>query len=58
MNIRSKKERKNKETGEFCDFFLHASPKEKERVFTDAARRANEEQREVLKKTMIQFKAN
>lgn len=37
---------KEKETPSgFADFFLHASEKEKKRVFTEAARRANEDQR-------------
>jgi len=33
----------------FADFFLNATPKEKERVFTEAARKANEDQRKFLK---------
>ena len=40
---------KNKEkTGSFAEFFLHASDKEKKRVFEDAARRANEDQRALV----------
>ena len=33
-----------KKIGNFADFFLHASEKEKKRVFEDAAKRANEDQ--------------
>ena len=33
-----------------ADFFLHASEKEKMDVIKEAARRANEDQREVFKK--------
>ena len=40
----------------FSDFFLYASAKEKERVFTDAARGANEDQRALLKN--VQHKAS
>lgn len=32
----------------FADFFLHASDAEKRRVFTEAARRANEDQRSLV----------
>lgn len=32
----------------FANFFLHASDEEKKRVFTDAARRANEDQRTLV----------
>ncbi len=32
----------------FSDFFLHTSEQEKERVFIDAAQRANEDQRALL----------
>lgn len=44
LSIFSKNKQK-KTTGSFADFFLHASEKEKKRVFEDAARRANEDQR-------------
>ena len=37
--------REKKEISSFADFFLHASDKKKKEVFTDAARRANEDQR-------------
>ncbi len=39
---------KIKETSSFSDFFLHSSQKEKFRVFQEAARRANEDQRELV----------
>ena len=35
-----------KETSSFSDFFRHASAHEKEKILTEAAQRANEEQRE------------
>lgn len=44
---------KNKEKGHtsgFADFFLHASEKEKKKAFTEAAKRANEDQRTLIEK--------
>ncbi|OGH77494.1 MAG: hypothetical protein A2469_04055 [Candidatus Magasanikbacteria bacterium RIFOXYC2_FULL_40_16] len=41
-----KKERKK--TGSFAEFFLHAPEKEKRRVFEDAARLANKDQRALV----------
>jgi len=32
----------------FADFFKHSTPKEKERVFREAARKANEDQRKLI----------
>jgi hypothetical protein len=40
--------RKRKEET-FADFFLHASREEKKRVFTHAAKKANEDQRMLMK---------
>lgn len=40
----------------FADFFLHASEEEKIKVLTEAARRANEEQREVFRKAQLKTK--
>lgn len=34
--------------GSFADFFLHASEKEKEKVFMEAARKANEDQQNLV----------
>lgn len=51
--------RKTKEaekSGKFSDFFLHAPEKEKERVFREAARRANEEQREIFERARLKTK--
>ena len=42
------KNKVKKQEGSFADFFLHASDKEKKRVFMDAARRANEDQRTLV----------
>lgn len=39
----------NQKTDSFAGFFLHASDQEKKRVFEDAARRANTDQRELVK---------
>ena len=47
LNLFRKSEQKGK-PGRFSDFFLHASEKEKEKIFKEAARKANEEQREVF----------
>ena len=38
---------KTKSTG-LSDFLLHASDKQKEKVFREAARRANEDQRKLI----------
>lgn len=43
----AKSKQKNKNS-HFADFFLHASKKDKEKVFTEAARRANEDQRKLI----------
>lgn len=37
----------------FSDFFLHASQEKKIEVFTEAARRANEDQRRTIKKAGV-----
>ena len=42
------KNKAKKQEGSFADFFLHASDKEKKKIFTDAARRANEDQRSLV----------
>lgn len=42
--------------GPFSDFFLHASEKKKEQVLKEAARRANEEQRETFLKSQFKVK--
>lgn len=52
--------RKTKETakpGRFSDFFLHAPESKKEEVFKEAARMANEEQREVFLKSQLKADA-
>ncbi|HLB51207.1 MAG TPA: hypothetical protein VJL38_03465 [Patescibacteria group bacterium] len=41
----------------FSEFFLHASEKEKEKVFKEVARKANEEQREVFMRANLKTKA-
>ena len=42
------KNKTKERSGRFSEFFLHASEKEKEKIFKEAARKANEEQREVF----------
>lgn len=42
--------------GVLSDFLLNASPEEQNRVFTEAARRASEDQREVMRKAGWKFK--
>lgn len=51
-----KKTKETREASRFSDFFLHASEKDKERVFREAARRANEEQREVFERSRLKAK--
>ena len=50
FNLFVKSEQKEK-SGRFSDFFLHAPEKKKEEVLREAARKANEEQREVFMKS-------
>lgn len=50
LNFFQKAESKEKPGG-FSDFFLHTPDKKKEEVLREAARRANEEQREILTKS-------
>jgi len=47
ISLKNKDDRK---TGGFSGFFRNASDEEKKRVLMEAARRANEEQRELVKK--------
>jgi hypothetical protein len=57
FNFFTKNKAKNQE-GSFADFFLHASDKEKKKVFLNAARQANEDQRSLVKRIKeIQHKA-
>ena len=39
----------------FSDFFLHAPNEKKIEVFTEAARRASEDQRETIKRSGVSF---
>ena len=61
MNIRIfsfLKRHSKKPEGRFADFLLNASPKEKMRIFTDAAKRVNEDQRETLRRANLKLKSN
>ena len=49
---------KEEKSGTISDFFLHATEKEKEEVFSEAAHRANDEQMEVLLKSQLKAKGN
>ena len=40
------------------DFFMHASPDEKKKVFTEAARRANEDQMKIFKQAQLTTEVN
>lgn len=53
----SKKPEQIKDSGKFADFFLHASAEEKQAVFREAVRKANEEQRQVFVKAGYDTKA-
>ena len=57
FNIFRKSEEKDK-SGRFSDFFLNASESKKEKVFKEAARRANEEQREVFERSRLKTKTS
>jgi hypothetical protein len=43
-----KKQPKEEQNGSFANFFLYASEKEKMKVFKDAAKRSNEDQRKLV----------
>lgn len=45
-----------KKSARFSDFFLHASEADKKRIFTKAAYKANEEQRDLFIKTQLKAK--
>ena len=51
-----KKTKQKEKSGRFSDFFLHAPEREKEEVLREAARKANEEQREVFMKSHFKTK--
>lgn len=51
INLFKKTEIKEK-PGRFSDFFLHASEHKKEQILKEAAKRANEEQREVFMRSL------
>lgn len=53
-----KKNKAKLKISNFSDFFLHASPQQQEKVILEAAKRANEEQREVFKKLTLKAEPN
>lgn len=54
LRSRSKKKEEIKKSGRFSDFFLHASEEEKNALFEEVARRANEDQRELLRRANVE----
>ena len=56
--ILNRGKKSEKKTDGFADFFRNASPEEKKRVFTEAARRANEDQRELFKRSGLKLESN
>lgn len=50
-----KKFEKKESSGSFSNFFTHASDREKKRVFTEAARRANEDQRALFDRAKLKL---
>lgn len=54
MNLLTIFRKKEKVTsGKFSDFLLHAPEKQREAVFKEAARQANEEQRKVFEQSRL-----
>lgn len=51
-----KKADKIEKPGRFSDFFLHAPEKKREEVLREAARKANEEQKEVFMRSRLKAK--
>lgn len=51
-----KKTERTEKPSRFSDFFLHASEKEKEEVLKEVARKANEEQQEVFRRSRLKIK--
>ena len=52
-----RKTEKESRPSRFSDFFLHASEREKENVFREAARRANEDHREVFERSRLHIES-
>jgi len=55
LNLFTKNYTKQK-TSKFSDFFLHASEERKKEILNEAARKANEEQRETFMKARLKAK--
>jgi hypothetical protein len=53
---KSGKNHATEKSGRFSQFFLHTSDEDKKQVFIKAARRANEEQREVFSESQMKTK--
>ncbi len=53
LNIFKKSDKK---ADYFSDFFLHTPSDAKKKIFTEVARRANEDQREIVKKSELKLK--
>lgn len=50
------REKNTKKPGRFASFFLHASLEKKKEIFQEAARKANEDQREVVHQPGLKLK--
>lgn len=53
FNFSKKNKSEGKKSAGLSGFLLHASEKEKHKVFTEAARMANEEQRETFSRSRL-----
>lgn len=48
----------NEKPGTFSEFLLHASVEQKTKVFKEAARRANEDQRKILEEAKLRTRVS
>lgn len=53
-----RKTKYKEKSGKFSDFFLHTPDNEKKEILIEAARKANEEQRDVYLKSRLRAKAS
>ncbi|MBU3925464.1 hypothetical protein KJ854_06080 [Patescibacteria group bacterium] len=53
-----RKTKYKEKSGKFSDFFLHTSDNEKKEILREAARKANEEQRDVFMKSRLKAKSS
>ncbi|MCG2700768.1 hypothetical protein L6267_01205 [Candidatus Parcubacteria bacterium] len=53
-----RKTKYKEKSGKFSDFFLYTSDNEKKEILREAARKANEEQRDVFMKSRLKAKSS